>query len=322
MLPTFVIGLREGVEAALIVGIIAAFLTQRNERKAMRSMWIGVAAAIAICVDRRGRAEHGRPRACPSGNGRSWRASSRSSPSPGSPTWSCGCGGTRASSRATSSASLADALVAGSTLALVGMAFFAVIREGLETAIFMLAAFQNSTNPAATGLGAVLGVIVAVGLGYAIYRGGVRINLSRFFRVTGFVLVLVAAGSARQRRALARGGGRGDPAPRSGVQPVVARCSRQRPRRPAHRHAGPAAGADHGRGPGVAGVRDPHGCLRAVAPAASQRPAGTEDRTVFGSGAHQSEQRLTQIERTEHLDVERDRLRSASRWPSSQRSWS
>ena len=74
------------------------------------------------------------------------------------------------------------------------MAFFAVIREGLETAIFMLAAFQNSTNPAATGFGAVLGVIVAIGLGYAIYRGGVRINLSRFFRVTGFILVLVAAG--------------------------------------------------------------------------------------------------------------------------------
>jgi high-affinity iron transporter len=74
------------------------------------------------------------------------------------------------------------------------MAFFAVLREGLETAIFMLAAFQSSSNPMATGLGAVLGVTVAVGLGYAIYRGGVRINLSRFFRVTGFVLVLVAAG--------------------------------------------------------------------------------------------------------------------------------
>ena len=74
------------------------------------------------------------------------------------------------------------------------MAFFAVLREGLETAIFMLAAFQNSTDPWATGLGAMLGVIVAVALGYAIYKGGIRINLSRFFRITGFVLVLVAAG--------------------------------------------------------------------------------------------------------------------------------
>ena len=50
MLPTFVIGLREGVEAALIVGIIAAFLIQRGERKAIRSMWLGVAIAIALCI--------------------------------------------------------------------------------------------------------------------------------------------------------------------------------------------------------------------------------------------------------------------------------
>jgi high-affinity iron transporter len=86
------------------------------------------------------------------------------------------------------------ALVQGSIWALVGMAFLAVIREGLETAVFLLAAFQASTNPAATGIGAIAGVMVAVALGYAIYRGAARVNLSRFFRVTGFVLVLVAAG--------------------------------------------------------------------------------------------------------------------------------
>jgi high-affinity iron transporter len=86
------------------------------------------------------------------------------------------------------------ALVTGSVFALVGMAFFAVLREGLETAIFLLAAFQSSTSPFSTGVGAALGVVVAVGLGYGLYRGGVRINLSRFFRITGFVLVLVAAG--------------------------------------------------------------------------------------------------------------------------------
>jgi high-affinity iron transporter len=57
------------------------------------------------------------------------------------------------------------ALLVGSTLALVGMAFFAVLREGLETAIFMLAAFQSSSDPFSTGMGAILGVVVAVGLG-------------------------------------------------------------------------------------------------------------------------------------------------------------
>ena len=74
------------------------------------------------------------------------------------------------------------------------MAFFAVIREGLETVVFLLAAFQSATNPTAAGFGALLGVLVAVGIGMGIYRGGVKLNLARFFRVTGIVLVFVAAG--------------------------------------------------------------------------------------------------------------------------------
>jgi high-affinity iron transporter len=86
------------------------------------------------------------------------------------------------------------ALVAGSGAALTFMAFRAVLREGLETAVFLVAAFDASTRPALTGTGAALGVAVAVILGYAIYKGGVRINLSKLFRITGVVLVLVAAG--------------------------------------------------------------------------------------------------------------------------------
>jgi high-affinity iron transporter len=96
--------------------------------------------------------------------------------------------------RAALEGSVADALVAGSAVALVGMAFLAVLREGFETAVFMLAAFQDTSDPSAAGAGAVLGLAAAIALGVAIYFGGVRINLSRFFRVTGFVLVLVAAG--------------------------------------------------------------------------------------------------------------------------------
>jgi high-affinity iron transporter len=88
----------------------------------------------------------------------------------------------------------ASALAAGSTMALVAMAFLAVLREGLETAVFLLAAFQSSTDTTAAGSGAVLGLLVAIAIGLGLYRGGVRINLSRFFRLTGVVLVFVAAG--------------------------------------------------------------------------------------------------------------------------------
>ena len=74
------------------------------------------------------------------------------------------------------------------------MAFLAVMREGFETAVFLLATFQNSTNKAAGGIGALLGVMTAVAGGFVIYKGGLKINLSRFFKVTGVVLVVIAAG--------------------------------------------------------------------------------------------------------------------------------
>jgi high-affinity iron transporter len=88
----------------------------------------------------------------------------------------------------------ASALAAGSTVALVAMAFLAVLREGFETSVFLLAAFNDSTDTTAAGAGAVLGLVAAVAIGLGLYRGGVRINLTRFFRFTGLVLVFVAAG--------------------------------------------------------------------------------------------------------------------------------
>ena len=193
MLPTFVIGLREGLEASLIVGIIAAFLIQRNERRALRAMWLGVAAAAALCL----------------GVSIVLRVIDSSLPLEQREGFEAVlalvavAGITymivwmRRHSRELKGSlerSAGAALATGSTFALVGMAFFAVLREGLETAVFLLATFQGSTSPLATGAGAVLGIAVAVVLGIGIYRGGVRINLSRFFRATGFVLVIVAAG--------------------------------------------------------------------------------------------------------------------------------
>jgi len=91
-------------------------------------------------------------------------------------------------------ASAAAALAAGSAWALILMAFLAVLREGFETAVFLLAILQSSTNTGSSMTGAALGIVLAVVIGYGIYRGGVKINMARFFRFTGIVLVLVAAG--------------------------------------------------------------------------------------------------------------------------------
>src|ERR1700710_1693268 len=88
----------------------------------------------------------------------------------------------------------ASALRDGTAWALVGMSFLAVLKEGFETSVFLLAAFQSSTSVFAASAGAVLGVAIAVAVGVGIFRGGVHLNLSRFFRITGIFLVLVASG--------------------------------------------------------------------------------------------------------------------------------
>ena len=81
----------------------------------------------------------------------------------------------------------------GSGVALIGMVFIAVAREGVESVFFLLAIFQQSKGIAAP-LGALFGMIVAVMIGLAIYGFGVRVNLRRFFQWTGIFILVVAAG--------------------------------------------------------------------------------------------------------------------------------
>ena len=193
MLPTFVIGLREGVEAALIVAIIAGFLRQEGRRDALRPMWLGVGAAVAICLAA-GIALELLDQELPQRQQEGLETVVGIA-AVGIVTfmivWM------RRHARDLSGQlrrSAGAALAAGSATALVAMAFFAVFREGLETVVFLLAVFQNADDPASAGAGAVIGVAVAVAIGWGIYRGGVRLNLARFFRLTALVLVLVAAG--------------------------------------------------------------------------------------------------------------------------------
>src|ERR1700742_2986252 len=88
-----------------------------------------------------------------------------------------------------------QAIRRGGSLALVGMAFLAVLKEGFETAVFLLAAAETShAGRWFAFLGGVLGILAAIAVGSGLYIGGLKINLARFFRVTGAFLVLIAAG--------------------------------------------------------------------------------------------------------------------------------
>jgi high-affinity iron transporter len=193
MIPTFVITLREGVEASLIVGIIAAFLVKEGRQDAMRQMWIGVGIAVVLCT----------------AVGVGLDVIGRQLPQKEQEGLETVIGVVAVAAvtymivwmrrharsiKGTLEGEAASALATGSTLALVGMAFLAVLREGFETSVFLLAAFQDSTDTTAAGAGAVLGLIAAIAIGLGLYRGGVHLNLTRFFRFTGLILVFVAAG--------------------------------------------------------------------------------------------------------------------------------
>ena len=193
MLPTFVIGLREGLEAALIVGIIAAFLGQQGRRAALRQVWIGTAAAVIICV----------------GVAVTLQVISSDLPQQQQEGLETIVGVLAVCMvtymiifmrrhardlKGDLEGAAASALATGSGRALVAMAFLAVLREGFETAVFLLATFNASGDATTSWLGAVIGILLAAAIGYGIYRGGVRLNLARFFRVTSLVLVVVAAG--------------------------------------------------------------------------------------------------------------------------------
>ncbi|GAB3074826.1 iron uptake transporter permease EfeU [Pedococcus soli] len=187
------IGLREGLEAALVVVILVAFLVKTDRRWALRHVWTGVAVAVALSVGIGALLTYGTRQL-------SFEAQEL-------------IGGTasvvavafvtamvfwmRTAARTISGelkGRLDQALsVGGWAVALVG--FLGVGREGLETALFFYASVQTAgagtTQPL---VGFVIGLAVALALGVLIYRGAVRINLSRFFRWTGIALVVVAAG--------------------------------------------------------------------------------------------------------------------------------
>lgn len=195
MLIPFLIMLREGIEAALIVGIVASYLKQSGRGVLMLAVWVGVLLATALSLFA----------------GAGLQLLAAEFPQKQQELFEGVVGliavvmlttmvfWMRKAARSIKGelhASIDKALAQhadGQGWALIGMVFLAVAREGLESVFFLLAVFQQSTGWEAP-VGALAGIAVSVVVGWGIYSGGVRLDLRRFFRFTGLFILLVAAG--------------------------------------------------------------------------------------------------------------------------------
>jgi high-affinity iron transporter len=192
-----VTGLREGVEAALIVSIILAYLAKTGNRRHFGRIWLGTGAAIAVSV---------------LGGGVLWMSIGGLEGSAEQifegvamvlaaavVTWMLfWMRRTAASIKGELHARVDSAIAEGSVVGLALLAFTAVIREGIETALFLLgqasAAASREAGAVSVLLGAGVGIVLAAAIGFGLYRGAQVINLRTFFQWTGVALIFIAAG--------------------------------------------------------------------------------------------------------------------------------
>jgi high-affinity iron transporter len=194
MLSNFLIGLREGLEAALIVSILATYLVRTDNRSALKFIWIGVASALAVSVGVGSLLTFTEQQLLEQAHAEEVFAGTMSFAAVILVSYMI-MWMRKASSSMSSELTekLATALVAGAGT-VIFTAFAAVAREGIETTFFFYAAVQAAGQTTGPIIGFALGIALAIALGYLLYRRAVKINLKRFFAVTGYFLIVVAAG--------------------------------------------------------------------------------------------------------------------------------
>lgn len=193
MLGALLITLREGLEAALIIGIILAYLNKTGNRQSFKPVWIGTGLAVLVSFiagtiiyfvagELTGRAEE-------IFEGTAMLIAA------GVLTWMIFWMRKQSVNMEFElQEQLHSVITGGSSMGLVLLAFLVVVREGIETVLFLFAATRVAESPVLFTAGGLLGLVIAVAIGYSIYKGSSRLNLKTFFNATSLVLIVFAAG--------------------------------------------------------------------------------------------------------------------------------
>jgi len=192
VLANYLIGLREGLEAALVVTILIAYVVKVGRRDALARIWAGVGLAVLLALGIGALLTYSTYQL--SFQAQEALGGTLSILATGLVTWMVFWMVRTARSLKGQLHHQVDRTLAGGVLALVFVAFLAVGREGIETALFLWAAVQATGQNTFPLVGAALGILTAVALGWLIYAGMLRINLAKFFTWTGGILIIVAAG--------------------------------------------------------------------------------------------------------------------------------
>lgn len=187
---SFLITLREGLEIAIVLAILIGYLVRKDRRGDVRHVWRGSAYAVGACMVG-GLAFHVLVGDF-TGKSEKFIEGTIAITAAGVLTWMIFW--MRKHSRHMGAELRAQVDAATTAGALMTIAFVAVLREGLETVLFLLSAETSSSSGASVVVGGLLGIVVAAALGRLIYMGGNRLNLRMFFNVTGGLLILFAAG--------------------------------------------------------------------------------------------------------------------------------
>ena len=192
MLANYLIGLREGLEAGLIVGILVAYLGKLGRRDLLGKLWIGIGIAVAISLGVGALLTWG-PYAM-TFQAQEILGGTLSLLAVAMVTWMIFWMGTHGRTLSSELRGRVDTALTGSWIAIVVLGAVSVGREGVETALFVWASVAGGNDPVLGTIGAVLGILTAIVISWGIAKGLVRINLGKFFTWTGVFLIIVAAG--------------------------------------------------------------------------------------------------------------------------------